>query len=317
MTAVLPRPVTDMNVDALSEQMTLLFILIFIAYIASKAGLLSKNANKVIADLVVNITNPATILYAVATSSHALSNTAVLGILGITILTLGGQMILAHGFTKALRIQPRPAGVYRFMLVFSNCGFLGYPVVRALFGSDAVFVASMYNLIFQILCFTYGVRQVAGNPKDQSFSPKMFCTPMVIISVLALILYLTNVSFPPMVVETLSLLDRITSPASMLVIGCVLASYPLKTIFGRWHVYVFCVVRLIVIPVLVWAILRLFLTDSLILGVMVVLSALPGATNTVLLCSKYGGDESTAASGLFVSTLLSLVTLPVLLRILF
>lgn len=306
-----------MNLDALSEQMTLLFILIFIAYIASKIKLLPANANKVIADLVVNITNPATILYAVATSSHALSNGAVLGILGITLLTLGAQILLAHGFTGALRLKGPQGGAYRFMLVFSNCGFLGYPVVQALFGGDAVFVASMYNLIFQVLCYTYGVRQVAGDPSVRDFSPRMFCTPMVITSVLALILYLLNVPFHPTVVSTLALLDRITSPASMLVIGCALAAYPLKTIFGRWHVYVFCVVRLIVIPVLVWSVLRLFIDDALILGVMVVISALPAATNTALLCAKYNGDQSTAASGLFVSTLLCLVTLPILLRILF
>lgn len=306
-----------MNMEALSEQMILLFVLILIAYIASKVKLLPANANKVLADLVVNITNPATILYAVATSSHALSNGAVLSILAITTLTLGGQILFAHTYTRVLRLERRPAGVYRFMLVFSNCGFLGYPVVRALFGADAVFVASMYNLIFQILSFTYGVRQVGGDPSAREFSPKMFMTPMVITSVLALILYLLNVPFHPMVVETLSLLDRITSPASMLVIGCALAAYPLKTIFGRWHVYLFCVMRLIVIPVIVWAVLRLFITDPLILGVMVVLSAMPAATNTVLLCAKYNGDESTAASGLFVSTLLSLLTMPILLRILF
>ena len=227
-------------------------------------------------------------------------------------------MLLGSGYTKALRLKADTAGVYRFMLVFSNCGFLGYPVLRALYGGEAVFVASMYVLIFQILSFTYGVRQIsAGSAASREFDIKKFCTPMVITSVVALILYLTNVRFHPMVLETLSLLDRITSPASMLVIGCVLASYPLKTIFGRWHVYLFCVVRLIVIPVIVWAILRLFITDSLILGVMVVLSAMPAATNTVLLTAKYGGDEPTAASGLFLSTLLSLITLPVLLRILF
>ena len=306
-----------MNTDALSQQMILLFVLILVAYIATKIKFLPANSNKVLADLVVNITNPATILYAVATSSHALSNAAVFGILGITILTLCGQMILAHGFTKVLRIDRRSAGVYRFMLVFSNCGFLGYPVLRTLFGGDAVFVASMYVLIFQILSFTYGVRQVGGDPSSREIRPKMFLTPMVVTSVLALILYLTNVPFHPMLVDCLSLLDQITSPASMLVIGCVLAAYPLKSIFGRWHMYLFCVVRLIVIPVIVWAILRLFVTDPLILGVMVVLSALPAATNTVLISSKYNGDESTAASGLFLSTALSLVTPPILLQWLF
>lgn len=306
-----------MNFDALSEQLILLFVLIFVAYFASKVKLLPANANSVIADLVVNITSPATVLYAVATSSHALSNTAVVGILGITAATLGAQMLLGWGFTSAFRLKGTTGGAYRFMLVFSNCGFLGYPVVQALLGSDAVFVASMYNLIFQLLCYTYGVRQVSGDPNVRDFNLRTFCRPMIIASVLALILYLTNVPFHPTVVSALGLLDRITSPASMLVIGCVLAAYPLKTIFGGWHVYLFCVVRLIVIPVIVWAVLRLFVTDALILGVMVVISAMPAATNTVLVCSKYNGDESTAASGLFVSTALSLVTLPILLRILF
>lgn len=306
-----------MDINALTEQLVLLFVLIFVGYIAIRAKLLPHNANKVIADLVVNITCPATLLYAVATSSRALSNGAVLGILGITVLTFGGQILLAMLFTKVMGIRGNTGGVYRFMLVFSNCGFLGFPVVQALFGGDAVFIASMYNLIFQLLCYTYGVSQVAADPSSRKFSLRMICTPMVITSVAALILYLANVPFHPTLVSALSLLDRITSPASMLAIGCALAAYPLKQIFGRWQVYVFCVVRLIVIPVLVWAILRLFISNDLILGVMVVLSALPAATNTALLCAKYGGDESTAASGLFVSTLLSLLTLPTLLRILF
>lgn len=306
-----------MNFDALSEQLILLFVLIFVAYFASKVKLLPANANSVIADLVVNITSPATVLYAVATSSHALSNTAVVGILGITAATLGAQMLLGWGFTSAFRLKGTTGGAYRFMLVFSNCGFWGYPVVQALLGSDAVFVASMYNLIFQLLCYTYGVRQVSGDPNVRDFNLRTFCRPMIIASVLALILYLTNVPFHPTVVSALSLLDRITSPASMLAIGCALAAYPLKTIFGRWHVYVFCVLRLIAIPVLVWAVLRLFVSDDLILGVMVVLSAMPAATNSSLLCAKYNGDQPTAASGLFVSTLLSLITLPLLLHILF
>lgn len=306
-----------MNIEALSAQMLILFALIFIGYIAMKIHFLPNNANKVIADLVVNITCPATTLYAVATSSHAMSNKTVFGILGITALTFAGLILLATLFTKVLGLKGPQGGVYRFMLVFSNCGFLGFPVVQALFGGDAVFIASIYNLIFQLLCFTYGVNQVAANSGTRNFSPKMLYTPMVITSVLALIFYLADVPFHSTVVDVLETLDQITGPASMLVIGCALAAYPLKQIFGRWQVYVFCVLRLVGIPLLVWGILRLFITDQLILGVMVVLSALPAATNTALLCAKYGGDESTAASGLFVSTLLSMVTLPLLLRILF
>ena len=182
-----------------------------------------------------------------------------------------------------------------------------------------MFIASMYNLIFSLLVFTFGINQVssAGNGTKQKFNVKMLCTPMLITTVLSLILYLTNAPFHPMVVEVLELLDKITAPASMLVIGCALAAYPMKQIFGKWQVYVMSLFRLIILPVATWAVLRLFITNEQILSVLVVMTALPVATNGSLLCAKYGGDESTAASGLFISTILSLATLPLLLQILF
>lgn len=306
-----------MNLNALTEQLALLFVILFVGYFAAKLRLLPQNSSKVLADLVVNITCPATTLCAVANSTHAMSNTVVLAFLGITAAVLLGQILLGKLFTRALRLNGPTGGAYQFMLVFSNCGFLGYPVVQALLGSDAVFIASIYNLVFQLLCFTYGIRLVAGDPEKVRIRPIFFCKPMIITAVLALVLYMANVPFHPAIVKALSLLDPITSPASMLALGCLLATYPIKKVFGSWKIYVFTFVRLIVIPVAVWAALLPFIKDELILGVLTVISGLPAATNTALLCTKYDGDEATAASGIFISTLLCMVTLPVLLMILF
>lgn len=306
-----------MNLNALTEQLLLLFFVLFAAYFATKIRLLPKNANKVLADLVVNITCPATTLCAVAGSSRAMSNTAVLTVLGISLSIILGHILLGKLFAWSLRLSGPTAGAYRFMLAFSNSGFLGFPLLQVLFGADGVFVASIYNLVFQLLTYTYGIRLVNGDPQKEKFSIKFFCKPMIITSLLALVLYLANVPFHPTAVKALSLLDQITSPAAMLAIGCLLATYPLKQVFSRWQIYVFACVRLLVLPVVTWAVLRLFVKDSLILGVMTVISGLPAATNTALLCAKYNGDESAAASGIFVSTLLCVVTLPVLLWLLF
>lgn len=306
-----------MNIAALTMQMVLLFTLIFIGYAASKLHLLPADSKKVLADLVLNISCPATTILAVANSSHAMSNLEVIGILLISAVIFAFLIAFSFGFTTVLRINKSQAGIYRFMIVFSNCGFLGFPVVQALFGDDAVFIASMYNLVFSLLVFTFGIKQVSGQNEQQKFNFRMLCTPMLIATVLSLILYLANVPFHPMVVQILALLDRITAPASMLVIGCALASYPLKQIFGQWQVYIMSLFRLIILPLAAWAVLRPFVHNELILSVLVVMTALPVATNASLLCAKYGGDESTAASGLFISTLLSLVTLPLLLQFLF
>lgn len=308
-----------MNIAALIPKMILLFALIFLGYFATKLRLLGKDAKKTLADLVLNISCPATTVLAVAKSSHAMSNMDVIGILLISAAIFGCLIAFSYGFTAVLRIKKSQAGIYRFMIVFSNCGFLGFPVVQALSGGDAVFIASMYNLIFSLLVFTFGINQVAsaGDGGKQKFDIKMLCTPMLITTVLSLILYLCSAPFHPMVVEVLEMLDKITAPASMLVIGCALAAYPMKQILGKWQVYVMSLFRLIILPVVVWAVLRLFITNEMVLSVLVVMTALPVATNGSLLCAKYGGDESTAASGLFISTLLSLVTLPLLLQLLF
>lgn len=304
-----------MNIAALNQQMLVLFSVLFVGFFATKVGLLPAGTGKYLSELVVGVTCPATTLYAVATSCRALSNGDVAMVLLITALIYGALILLATLCTRLFRVPRAQAGVYRFLLVFANVGFLGYPVVQALSGPDAVFIASMYNLVFQLLCFTYGVAQVSG--KREKFSWRILARPMIVASTLSLVLYLTAFRFPPMVTKVLGCLDQITAPASMLVIGCTLAACSFRELFTKWRVYVWCLLKLIVIPVLTWAVLRLFVTDGLILLVMVVLSALPSATNSVLLCVKYGGDESTAASGVFLSTMLSIVTLPVLLQILF
>ncbi len=306
-----------MNIEALNGQMIILFVLIFVGYAAAKTRLLQPNANRFLADLVINISCPATTIYAVATSSRALSNQDVLFILGISVLIYVVLILFALPVAAMMGLKRSQSGVYRFMLIFGNVGFLGYPVVQALSGPDAVFIAAMFNLVFQLVVFTYGIMLIAEDPAQRKMSWRTFTTPMIIASLLALVLYLANVPFHHTVTEVLSYLDRITAPASMLVIGCTLAAFPLKKVFTDWRVYVMSFFKLIVIPVLTWLVLRFVISDPMILQVMVVLSALPAATNATLLCAKYDGDQVTAASGVFISTLLSVVTLPLLLKILF
>ena len=306
-----------MNIAALSNQMIILFVLIFVGYAAAKIRLLPENSSRFLADLVINVSLPATTIYAVATSSRALSNGDVLFILGISALLYAALILFAIPVVKLLGLKKNEDGIYRFMLIFGNVGFLGYPVLQALAGPDAVFIGAMFNMVFNLVVFTYGVMLVARDPEQRKLSWRTFATPVLLSCVLALILYLANAPFHHTVVDILSYLDRITAPTSMLVIGCTLAAFPLKKVFTNWRVYVVSLIKLIVIPVLTFFVLRLFIHNQLILQVMVVLSALPVATNATLLCAKYDGDQMTAASGVFLSTLMSAGTLPLLLKILF
>lgn len=306
-----------MDIQALINQILILFALILIGYGAQKAKLLPKETGKVISDLVINISNPCTLLYSVFTSDRLLSNGQVLLFLGITTLMYIGTMLVALPVPKILRVQSSQAGMYRYMTVFANVSFLGIPVLRALMGADAVFLCSILNIVFNLSVYTYGQIQVAGDPSQRQITVKMFFTPIMVSSYLSLILYLLNWKAPGGVLSVLSLLDRTTSPLAMLAIGCSMAAYALRDIFLNWRVYVFSVVKLILVPVLTWAVLMPWLHNDLMLGVLVTCAAMPVATNATLMATKYKGDVKLAASGVFITTLFSLITLPALLYILF
>lgn len=229
----------------------------------------------------------------------------------------GVLILTAQLVPKLLRVSGIQAGVYRFLTIFANVGLFGIPVLRALLGPEAVFLAGILQVPFSFLLFTYGLTQVAGDPKLRKFSLGMFFSPMLIACYLSFFLYLANLKMPAGVLSILGLIDGTTSPLAMLSIGCALAAFPLKKIFSTWKVYPFALIKLIAVPILIWALLAPWLRSELMLGVQVASCAMPCATNVTLLATKYDGDVELAASGVFITTLLSLITLPVVLTLLF
>lgn len=109
-----------------------------------------------------------------------------------------------------------------------------------------------------------------------------------------------------------TLLGDLKTPLSRVVIGGVLAEMALKSVFTNWRVYVVSTMRLLLVPLLTWAILRPFITDPLMLGVPVILAAMPSAANAVLLAEEYRSDAELASQGVFISTLFCIVTIPVI-----
>lgn len=306
-----------MNFSAVIQQMGVLFLIIGLGYAAAKAKLFPANTNRSLAQLVIYITNPCTVLYSVLGSERGLSNNQVYLLTGIAVVFFA--VVIAAGLIlpRLLRCEREKRGMYAFMVTFSNMGFLGFPVVNALFGADAVFYASIFNLIFQLVVYTYGVWLVSGAEGGFRLHWKTFCSPIILASVAAYIFYLTDLKAPAFVVKTLSMLAGVTSPVCMLVIGIALAAVPLGRVFKNWRIYVISFVKLLGLPLLAYALLSPFVSHPLILGITVVIAAMPVATMSTLLASKYGADEELAASGVFLSTLMSVVTIPVLMWVLF
>jgi hypothetical protein len=182
-------------------------------------------------------------------------------------------------------------------------------VVDAVFGT--VFYAAIFNLPNNLLIYSLGSYLLSGREGKRSrFRIKQILNPGTLSAAAALVLFLCGLKLPSPVLGTLQTLGNITTPLSMLVIGSTLAETTVSHTLGNWKVYAFGCFKLLLIPAAVYFLGSLFVKDALILGVLTILTAMPCAAVTTMLCEENGQDGKTAASYIFVTTLMSVVTIP-------
>lgn len=287
-----------------------LFLIIAVGYGISRCGILSQEGCRALSRLVIYVALPAYILGSAMAGGQS-SPRLVLLMLGLSFAHYLVVIGLAWLWTRLFRVPAAQVGSYRFMLTFANVGFVGFPVVAAVLGESAIFAATMFNLPFNLLVYTIGVAMLGGGA-GQRFSPKLLLTPSVIACLLAIVIALVPARWPATLREACQTLGAITTPAALLIIGAALADMPLRQLAGSPRLFALCAFRLVLMPLLVWAVLRRWIHDPTILGVMVLLSGMPVATNGTMLCLTYGGDQQLVAQGTFLTTLLSLITIPLM-----
>ena len=317
-----------MDLVSVIAQMGILLAIIAVGFAAAKCGVFPDGTNRVLAQLVILVTNPCTVLHSALSGEHALSNAEVLQLTLIAAVMFALLILLGQALPRLLRVPAGDRNVYIFMATFANLGFMGFPVVRAIYGPGAVFYAAIFNLIFQFVVYTYGLwllthppggargtgRSAAGG---RPAAWRVFVSPIIVASILAYVCYLTGFRAPEPVTQGLGMLGNVTSPVCMLVIGIALSKVPIRSVFTNWRLYVISAVRLIALPVGMFFALRPFVPNPLVLGITVTMCGMPVATMSTLLTEKYGGNTRLAAAGVFLSTLLSMATIPLLMWMLF
>lgn len=301
-----------------------LFFLLIAGYALNKIGLLDSRVNKGMTSLVVNLTNPALILGSLS-STGTVTEGAVLTLL---LFSVGMYVLLpaaAFLFARLVRVKKDRRGVAELLLIFGNTAFMAIPILQALYGDVAVFYLSIMNMPFNFLVYSYGVwllgrdkkAQLSGAPQSDAkgsprFSLKTLASPGIICSVVALVMYFTHIQFPSILGETFSFIGGITPPLSMIVIGSILAEYPLSNIFGDLKIKLLLTAKLLFFPVAALALARLFFTDPVIVGIITLALAMPCASFCTMLSKEYDVNTGVASSGVVFSTVLSLVTIPLI-----
>ena len=307
---------------AIGQVMLTLFAIVVVGYIAGKLGYMGGTFDKKLSKVVIDITCPALILSSAMTGELP-DRRYILPLLGISVLTYvlltGVALLLPRFLTK----KKDDEGVIGFAMMFGNVGFMGYPIVASIFGHEAVFYAAVLNVVNTFTVFTVGTMLIVGKNLESTVEEKemsrkkmlrkvLYSTPMLSAYLTMLIVALEIKDIPEFISQPLTMIGNITVPAALLIIGSSMSQLPLRALLGNGTIYTTTLMRLAVLPVGIHYLMTLLGFSSFVVGINTVVIAMPVATYGTILCLRHGKDTTLITEVTFITTLLAMISIPLL-----
>ncbi len=296
--------------------MLTLFAIVVVGYVAGKLGYMGGTFDKRLSKLVIDITCPALILSSAMTGQLP-DRRLILPLLAISVVTYVLLTAIAWVLPRYLTQRKEWEGAMGFAIMFGNVGFMGYPVVASIFGHEAVFYAAVLNVVNTFAVFTVGTMLITGKGEVDGprFQKKvLYSTPMLAAYLTMLIVALEIDQIPEFVSQPLTMIGNITVPAALLIIGSSMSNLPLRAMLGNRTVYLTTLMRLVIAPLIVFYLCTALGFSSFVVNINTVVVAMPVATYGTILCLRHGKDTTFITEVTFFTTVLSMLTIPLLLR---
>ena len=296
-----------MNFSGLYEMQGMLFSLMVLGAILKKRVIITDAGKSVLADLVIYVTLPCSILksFEIEFNAQIVKSSALILLISCVIqATCYVLNLFIYG-----KLEDRKKKVLLYATMTSNAGILGNPIAEGIFGSMGLFYASIYLIPQRTVMWSLGMTYFTEAPDRKTLVKKVCTHPCILAVFLGFVLMLCQIRLTGFVGATVHSLSNANTAVSMLFIGTVLANAKLSSLVSPITCY-YSAIRLGIIPALVYIGSRLIGSDPLVTGVSVVLAGMPAASVTAILASKYGGDEVFATKCVVFSTLLSMITVP-------
>lgn len=292
--------------DALFNLMGLMFILIVIGFILRRKQLITDAGKKTLTDIILYVIIPANVI---KSFSQKIDNGATVF---ITLLMLGClvnllQLIIAKYAFNKLPDNEKPC--YQYGAVCPNAGFIGNPLAEGVFGLTGLAYASIYLIPSRFIMWTAGISYFNKDSDKKEAYKKVFTHPCMVATYVGIFIMFSGVTLPTVISDTVTSCSNSCTSLTMMYVGAVLADVDFKSVFSK-RIFMYCIVRLILIPFIVYCGCLTFGVDPLITGVAVLLPSTPAGSTTSLLASKYNADEQVAAKLVLLSTALSMITIP-------
>ena len=300
------------NFLTIGQQVLVLFILIAVGFVCGKKGVITEHASKVMTDIVLYVVTPCVMVSAFQRDFSM----ETLGNIGIAALTagviIGASIVLCRLVFRSKDINRKK--VLQFAVIFSNCGFMSLPLQKQLLGDDGWFFGSIFVAMFNIIVWTYGLVDMSGDKKQLSIK-KIALNPGIIGAVAAIILFVLPFQLPPIIAQPITHLSNLNTPIPMLIIGYYLSKANFRKAFTDGGAYLASLFRLIIIPfAAAFAMLALHLDKTMVIA-FTIASAAPTAATTTMFAAKFNRDVALSVSVVTLTTVLSLITMPLIVSI--
>lgn len=295
------------------NQVIILFIILIVGFVAGRFNILDSTGTRKLSEVLLYVSSPMMILnsFFIEFSKDRIVN--VLWVVGTGI----GMFVISILLSKVFfgRFEEKVVPVLRFTAIFSNCGYMGLPFVNSIFGSEGVFYASFYIVTFHTVLWTYGYMMYGGKGTRRQIIRKLLISPSIIALYIGLIIFIFSIPVPEAIKGAVGAVGDMTMPLSMLIIGGVMSTTKLHTVFSDWRVYLASFIRLIFMPLLYFVLAYITGVPTLPAAVLVTALAMPAAANTTIFAELFDKDSVFASKCVSVSTLLSIITAPIVISV--
>ena len=286
----------------------------FIGYGANKIDWLPSETTKNLSKILIYISSPCLVVYSMSQQELTADTLAsVLQAAGLMFLALMTSILFSVFLVKIMRIPRADRGIYRMMMVFTNNGFMGYPLSLAVFGEDGLFLMIVVNAVFTLVLYSAGILLLIYDkderPNFKAAAKSLLSIPFVT-SVIGLVIFFLGWHLPYLIANFLDTIGGMTIPLSMLIIGAQLAESKIGEVLKNKHLYMVTLLRLMILPAVLFAIFVWIPVSPLAFYIVIFGMSMPCAAVIPVLAEIYQCNSKVAAQGVFFSTLFSMVSIP-------
>ncbi len=304
-----------MEVSAITESVISLFIIILVGVYGSRKKIITPEINKGLTDILIKIALPFMI---VSSFMFTYDDSIKSNVLKTFYYSLGAYVIMAAvSYLLLLPVKDNKKTVLHFANIFVNTGYVGFPVLNSIFGSEGVIYGSIFNMFFVIFLWTYGIILYKGKLEKGYLKKEiinLMFNPSIIAVAAGIVMMVFNIEIKGALLSSIKSIGNITGPISMLIVGVILSNVKIKKHLKDWTIYYGIIIKLIIIPVIIYLISLLLEDSSKAVYSVIIMTAMPASTMTSIFSESFNKEKEFAAIIVSATTLISLITVPVLIK---